>query len=469
MATRELSLFADINQGRLVQSYFSTLEAILPRFVFGDSIPISFQPLKPAQGGSLPWSQLDLTGKTVRIAIGNPAGSASSGTFTLTYGANTTAAIAYNADGATIQAALNALASITSAGGVVVTRASTGAFRIVFNTAGARTAITSDTSALYPSSGAEIRVAVDGDGSKREIVVVRIETSPAAYAELTEDISAEGVFAPFSIVTEATVDTGQIHKLSFESLLPLGGTYQIQTPDLFVTPGIAYDGDAAEIQAALRTITGSTTSFAEVVVIGDYPNFLIQLAPGQTVGEGLNFGFYGDALLFPSGRKGVLNTNTASFIEILNGAQQATAKLEIELLDDVDGTTWTVYQGSCTIIDDVIGNTPSAETGGPSYPTVSMVYSMFQISGEGAGAHSIVLNQSGGSSASFTMFADSGFGAMIFPPIGYSANRLLELPDADGVLSSLRSFVDQTAANAVVSVGDAWWDATLLKARVRLS
>ena len=43
------------------------------------------------------------------------------GTFTVTFGANTTAGIAYNAPAATIAAAINALASVTAVGGVTVT------------------------------------------------------------------------------------------------------------------------------------------------------------------------------------------------------------------------------------------------------------------------------------------------------------------------------------------------------------
>lgn len=42
-------------------------------------------------------------------------------------------------------------------------------------------------------------------------------------------------------------------------------------------------------------------------------------------------------------------------------------------------------------------------------------------------------------------------------------------PDVTGTVGTLPPFADTTAANAVVSVGDAWWDTTLNKARVRLS
>jgi hypothetical protein len=66
----------------------------------------------------------------------------SAGTYTLTYGANTTGAIAYNANAAAVATALNALASIIAAGGVTVTGDSIAGFVATFDTTGVRTDIT---------------------------------------------------------------------------------------------------------------------------------------------------------------------------------------------------------------------------------------------------------------------------------------------------------------------------------------
>jgi hypothetical protein len=359
MAT-ELSLFSDLDQQRLVQSFLSTLQATLPRFVFGDSIPVSFRPLKSNGNNSVnPWSEVDLTGKTVRIAIGNPAGAASSGTFTLTYDGDTTAAIAYNADGATIQTALNALASITAAGGVVVTRATTGAFRIVFNTAGARTDITADAAAIYPSAGVEIHVAVEGDGSLREIAVARIETLPAAYAELTDDfpVAASEIIE----VRTGSGSVGAILSLGF-SVLPYSGFYTLEIGGE-QTLGIPWDADASTLQAALELL--SSVGSGKVVVSGELPLFTLNfdLSLGDIGAMTIDMA----GLVVPKGRAGLLSTNTAAMIELLNGSSQATAKLEIELYDIGDGTTWTVLQTDCVVIDDVIGNTPAVA---PSFPSV---------------------------------------------------------------------------------------------------
>lgn len=60
-------------------------------------------------------------------------GAPTGGQYTLTFGANTTTPIAYNANAATVQAALNALASITAQDGVTVTGAYTTGFVVAFN------------------------------------------------------------------------------------------------------------------------------------------------------------------------------------------------------------------------------------------------------------------------------------------------------------------------------------------------
>jgi len=480
MATRELSLFADLDEGRLVTGFLSTLQATLPRFVFGDSIPISFRPLIGNGNNALPWIEVDLTGKTVRIAIGNPAGAASSGTFTLSYDGGTTTAIAYNADGAAIQTALNALASITAAGGVIVTRASTtGAFRIVFNEVGVRTAITASTESLYPSSGAEIRVTVEGGVSAREIVVARLEALPAAYAELTEEFpvaaseiveSREGITgvtatyaacvmafggsivdgdefeigdetfvfraAPatdnevlvgasdaenlansqakidshpaVSVTTEArdatsiyllakTLGTsgnsiavsgetgvsftdeiaapvaslygavdfvaalGAIYSLEF-TVLPYSGFYTLEING-GQTLGIPWDADASTLQAALEL--APSIGSGKVLVSGEFPLFTINF--DSSLGEISDMEIDMTGLVVPKGRSGFLDTNTGAMIELLNGSAQATAKLEVELYDIGDATTWTVLQTDCTVIDDVIGNSPSTT---PAFPSV---------------------------------------------------------------------------------------------------
>jgi hypothetical protein len=359
MAARELQLNIDIETGRIVNDFLSTVQAQIPRFVFGDSVPSSVRLLRARPGdGDRPWDDVDPTGKVVRVAIGNPAGAPTAGTFTITYGGDTTTAISHAADGATIQTALNALASITSAGGVTVTKSGS-AIRIIFNTAGTRTAITSDASALYPSSAAEVRVAATGSGSIREVVLVRLETTPAAFAELGDDLPEADV--TITEIRAGSGSVGAINLIEF-SPIPYAGTYTLEI-DSDQTLGVPWNADAETLQAAIEIL--DSVGSGNVQVSGDFPRF--------TLSFDVSLGDIGEitadlsALLFPVGRAGAINTHTAGMIELLNGSATANAKLEVELYDTDDDSTWTVLQTDCIVIEDVIGNDPASV---PAFPSL---------------------------------------------------------------------------------------------------
>ena len=83
-----------------------------------------------------------------------------------------------------------------------------------------------------------------------------------------------------------------------------------------------------------------------------------------------------------------------------------------------------------------------------------------------SGIWSVDLNAAGGVQAiSFNRGLISG----LIITAALTANRVWTLPDVEGVLPVLPSYANATAANAAVAVGDAWWDTTLKKTRVRLS
>lgn len=114
------------------------------------TVPSSLILSKPSLSGTFPQAygtfrifQPDTTllqfdaylAQTVTSDTGVPVYYPTGGTYTLTFDGDTTGAIAYNAVAATVQTALNALASVTDRGGVVVTGSynSSGGFVITFN------------------------------------------------------------------------------------------------------------------------------------------------------------------------------------------------------------------------------------------------------------------------------------------------------------------------------------------------
>jgi hypothetical protein len=95
----------------------------------------------------------------------------SNGTFTLTYGANTTTALAYNITAGALSTAINLLASITAAGGVTVAGNVNDGWVITFVTNGARTAITGTPTGMPPATAVKVTQTQTGTGS-----VVSIQT-----------------------------------------------------------------------------------------------------------------------------------------------------------------------------------------------------------------------------------------------------------------------------------------------------
>lgn len=358
MASRSLDFIVNVQGGTLVSSFTSTVQGQLPSFIFGDETPVSVRLVEPSGVSARPWREIDLTDQTVRIGIGVPGSSPTAGTFTLTYGANTTSALAYNASAAQVAAALNALASIVSAGGVTVT-ASGATYKVVFDDVGVRTALTANVASISPTSGAYISTVLEGSVSAQAIYLFRLEAMPAAYVELADPL-------PSAAVVVATVRAGATGVSEIQTValspVPYDGTYTL-TVGANETTSLAWNADAATIQAALVAL--ASVGAGNATVSGEFPAFTVTFA--ASLGNIAATTGNASALIVPTGRSGVLSNNTTGVAELLASRSRVDATLEVEIVDDISGDTWTPLQVSCTLREDVIPNSPSSQTGGPVY------------------------------------------------------------------------------------------------------
>lgn len=124
-------------------------------------------------------------GQTVELAIA-PVSEPESGTFTLTDGTDTTAAISYGASGQDVEDALNALNSDTgpnlgTASLVDVEKVNDTQYAITFRTLGAMTALSGNTVSLYPESTVTGSIAVTGSGTVYAQQVIEVVRQPAIY------------------------------------------------------------------------------------------------------------------------------------------------------------------------------------------------------------------------------------------------------------------------------------------------
>ena len=367
---RSLDLIVNTQNSSLLSSFNSTsLSPSTLNFIFGDTTPITVRLVEPSQSDVRPWRDIDLTGQLVRVAIGSPGGLPTAGTFTLSYDGDTTAELTHAATAAQISAALNDLASITAAGGVSVSSARTGIYRIVFTDAGVTEEITASTASLYPTTAAFIAEAQEGTGENQAVFIVRLEVQPAAYLELTDDFPAAAINV--TATREGDVGISEIQLLSLDPV-PYGGIYNLSY-DSEQTTDLAWDATAATIQAALAAL--ASADLVGVTVTGDFPLYNVVFA--SAIGAVPLITGDGSALLVPTGRSGSISINTTGVVELLSGSSRAEVTLEVEIVDEITGESWTPLQNPAVFREDLIPSTPASQTIGPVYLIESVANTRF--------------------------------------------------------------------------------------------
>ena len=142
--------------------------------------------------------------QTVTVT-GTPTG----GTFTLTFGGQTTAGIAFNATAAAVDAALEALSSV-GAGDVAVTGAAGGPYTVTFTGALAGTdvgAITADGSGLTGGTTPSVTVATTTAGVQTGVGEVELDARAVNFDETVSTLRTEG--------TNDTYETDSTDRLQF--------------------------------------------------------------------------------------------------------------------------------------------------------------------------------------------------------------------------------------------------------------
>lgn len=221
-------LFIDMTNRRLATSLTSLAPATAPRFVKGDNGAINLYFLEATGNVSAPFNVVDMTGTTVKFGVGTRTGTPASGTFTLSFGGDTSGAIGFSATAGAISSALNSLSAITSIGKVSVDGTMATNFVISFNSAGTRSAITADVSHLIPTTSALVDERLAGDATTAEIQELQLRLAPAVYQPTWTDL---GTALTVSVATTLTGSTlqNEVQRISF-SRPPYQGSYRVTVP-----------------------------------------------------------------------------------------------------------------------------------------------------------------------------------------------------------------------------------------------
>jgi hypothetical protein len=294
---------------------------------------------------------------TVRFAIGKVSTAPTSGTYALTYG-STTITIAFNATAVQIQTALNAIPTIAAAGGVLVSKTSNALVKIDFNNVGTCLPLTINGNLLSPPTAARVVVLKTGSATVTGSFLVKLKQSPVVYQSVWNDIEQP-------VLTVTTLAPNQAKRISI-SPEPKSGTWSLTgTADLETKANLALgvidpvwwtENFSGRFSInAIDTDPGFAKLQYSVSKVDNYIwDFSLKSYGGTPpVGYTMPFIALGDGLVGFKGKEAYVDLNTAEIEYLLDGANQATTSLEIEV-ESADGNKWTVLQTSCTIKNDLI-------------------------------------------------------------------------------------------------------------------
>lgn len=342
-----IKLFIDPRTGSAFGNFSGTSSLTNPVFTLGDTATIELYLVEDTGLSAYPRQEIGFpTSPGIKVAVGAIDESPLAGTWTLSYGGNTTTALAYNATPAAVQAALNLLASITAAGGVTVSQIGDN-YNIVFNANGARTELTTNGAALIPLSAATVASLQTGDANKPAIYLVHLQRTVAGLATSFSPTAASAITVESLTAWDGTRAT---YRVSI-SPDPKGGSFSLafdaQTGTDVSTKAISVGATALDVQNAL-SIGALADGKVSVTQVKAYAyDVSVTVEPGA---GGLTADDAG--LLSFTGYKGEINLNTAEAISLLDGAPSVETTLEVEITSD--SKTLTVLQIPCTLHNAVI-------------------------------------------------------------------------------------------------------------------
>lgn len=258
-------LFIDLTNLRLVTSETNAAQARIVGFTRGDTSVFNLYFLEATGSIDRPYEVVDKSSAAVKLGIGSRNVLPQSGTYTLTFGGDTTSAIDAAATSGAIQTALNGLPAISSAGGVIVSGSLADHFTVRFNSVGTQSAITADVTQIIPNTVAIVDERLAGTASVKEIQEIQFRLSPVVYQDTWADLGT-AITATISTTVTASDITNEVQRLSF-TRIPFQGIFKLTFPaTAFTVSSIVTNGvfiTSATHGLALNqpiTITGFDTT-----------------------------------------------------------------------------------------------------------------------------------------------------------------------------------------------------------------
>ena len=362
-----LDLYIDTASGNLLEGG-SVIGGALPTLTRNDTYTLRLRLLEKQPNGSL--NDIDLSGSSLKAAIGNIEEAPSSGSFKLNINGITSSAIPFNATAISVYTAISNNVSTVALYG----SGAYGSYLLTATQPNTAMSFGSDAFTLFPSSSVLVGTRRNPATSIEAQQVVRLVRNPIVYADTftTSPTSGEIVLTKLQ---DGSATQNETYELSVGPRV-LGGSYALAF-GANSTTAIELFTTAVSVQAAISSGINTITSNVSVADNGKLgyiisftgrfalTNVTTQLTIDST---GVNF--------IPF-KQTTLTINTAEVADAFadSGESTITPTIEIELTQD--GTPKTVYQGNVTIRKDLITDGSTVPGAQASYYTKAQADAAF--------------------------------------------------------------------------------------------
>lgn len=323
----------------------------LPSLVANDAYDLRLRVRQPVGGA---YEDLNLTGVTIRVGIGNLDAPPTAGSWKLGLSGVTSGEIAYNATAVSVY---NAISGLAGTGCTVATYGTGGsAWVITTATAGASASFTSDAFSLFPQSDVLVTTRLAHATGVTPSYLVRLVQEPFVYADSFAAASTANVVTLNLLQNGATSPaTNETYRLTVGADVD-GGSFalaygaEVSLPvSLSSRDNVA--GNIVAAAAGISAVSGQIAVQADPSQTRFDISFIDTLA-AQNITTALTLDATG--VQYARFYTTTLTLGTAGMLEAFNaaGASSITPKIEVEIVES--GKRRTVFQGDITIVSDLL-------------------------------------------------------------------------------------------------------------------
>jgi hypothetical protein len=339
-----LDLYIDTSTGALLDGG-SVAGGSLPTLTRNDSYTLRLRLLEKGANGSL--TDIDTSGASLRVGIGNIEDLPTDGAFKLTCNGTTSAAIAYNSTAISVFTAISNNVSTVSLYGA----SEYGSYLLTATQPNTAMSFGADSFTLFPASSVIVNTRRNPATGINAQQVVKLVRDPIVYADTFTNTSTAGQIV-LSKISDGGTGQNETYDLSFGQEI-VGGLYSLNWGGTSTT-GIAPFASAVTVQSAISSGINTITSNISVQDNGK-GGYTIQFT-GRLAQTNITTALQLDAsgINFLPLKQTTLTINTSGVEDAfaVSGEDTITPTIEIEITQN--GTPKTIYQGNVTIRKDLI-------------------------------------------------------------------------------------------------------------------